>query len=604
MITIRHKIPEYLLWFALIFTLTWALYANTLINRFAFDDKSLVVENTFLKQPTPITTIFTTNYRAGSGFIGDGLYRPLVMLTYQFNAGHEIKPYPFHFFNVTVNALNAALLFLLLYLMFRNLPLAVIAGLLFGFHPLHTEAVANIAGRPELLCTFFLLLSWLALERFHIRWWSVPIGAALLFFALLSKETAVLFPFMVIAADVALGRALLTRLSFARYSVLAITVLVYIIIRWSILGPTAAGLDPYFVDNPIAHSPLMERVVTALTVFARYMVLVIFPWRLSSDYSYNQIPLQSSLLGFLPLTGLFLLLGMTFFVFWHRRQYPEFFLAGTVFLLPYLLVSNLFFPVGTIMGERLLYLPLAGFALAVAYPLSHNVLIHKKMVMAVLGIILVLFSIRTVTRNHDWYDDYSLFSSDLHHASRSVKVLCNLGYLTGTEGRIEESMEYFRKAMDICPEYDEAVKGYGKRLYDLKRYDESAEYYSRAVRIDPKKPDSRTDYAIVLKKLGRFDEAERELLAAIQLRPNHPLPYQELSSILIERQDFQGALRNLERAAELGGDKRVILNNTAAAQFFSGNIESAWATVRQAESLGIILNSEMVQSIQAAVSQR
>jgi hypothetical protein len=188
----KAKIPAVFLWSALIFAFTWALFANTLVNRFAFDDKSLVVENAFLKTHTPVSTIFSTNYRAGAGFTGDGLYRPLVMLSYQLNAGKEISPFPFHLFNVTLNAVNAALLFLLLYLLFRNLPLAIIAGLIFGVHPLHTEAVANIAGRPEILCTFFLLLSWLILERYRTRLWSIPVGAVFLFGALLSKETAVL----------------------------------------------------------------------------------------------------------------------------------------------------------------------------------------------------------------------------------------------------------------------------------------------------------------------------------------------------------------------------------------------------------------------------
>ncbi len=600
----RRKISVTAVWFALIFALTWALFANTLTNRFAFDDKSLIVENTFLQRHTPISTIFGSNYRAGSGFTGDGLYRPLVMLTYQLNAGKEIKPFPFHLFNVTLNALNAALLFLLLYLMFRNLAVAVMAGLLFGFHPLHTEAVANIAGRPEIMCTFFLVLSWLALERFRARWWAVPLGAALLFGALLSKETAVLFPFMALAADFALKRPVSSRSSLMRYGVLALAVAVYLAIRWSILGSTAAGLDPTFVDNPIAHSPVVERVATALAVFARYAGLVLFPLRLSSDYSYHQIPVQSSLFGVLPVAGLLLLIGMTAFAIWSRKRYPELFLAGVVFLLPYLLVSNLALPVGTIMGERLMYLPLAGFALAAGYALAQVLPRRKPLVMAVMGVVLVLFTIRTVTRNHDWYDDYSLFSADLHHASRSVKVLCNLGYLTGKDGRTEESMGYFRQALDIHPDYDEALRGYGKRLYDLKRFPESVEYYARAVQISPERPDFRTDYAIVLEKLNRMDEAERELMTVIRLSPNSPLPYQEMSAIKIARGEYGEALRYLERAAALGGDKRLILNNTAAAQFMSGDASTAWATVQRAESMGIRVNQEMAQTIRAALGQR
>ncbi|MHB9027910.1 MAG: tetratricopeptide repeat protein, partial [Candidatus Latescibacterota bacterium] len=228
---------------------------------------------------------------------------------------------------------------------------------------------------------------------------------------------------------------------------------------------------------------------------------------------------------------------------------------------------------------------------------------NRLATLGILGMILILFSARTVTRNSEWYDDYTLFSADLKKSPRSIKVLTNLGYLTGKKGHIEESMEYFRKALEIDPEYDDALKGYGRRLYDRKQYEESANYYAKAVRIAPENPDSHTDYAIVLQKLEQNDAAERELQIAIQLNPSKPLPYQEMSSVLIAKQDYQTALMYLRRAESLGGDARVILNNSAVAQYLSGNVQEAYQLVVQAQSRGIQINKELAVTILSRMKQ-
>jgi tetratricopeptide (TPR) repeat protein len=289
--------------------------------------------------------------------------------------------------------------------------------------------------------------------------------------------------------------------------------------------------------------------------------------------------------------------------FHFRKRSPLPLVALIFFFFPLLLVSNLLFPVGTIMGERLLYLPSTGYAVIGA--MIFTPLISKKnwAMTGALGLILILFSARTVTRNREWYDDYSLFSSDLKKVPRSIKVLTNLGYLSGKKGQLDESMEYFRKALEIDPDYDDALKGYGRRLYDRRQYEESANYYAKAVRIAPENPDSHTDFAIVLQKLDQYDAAESELRIAIKLNPSKPLPYQEMSSVLIAKQDYRAALEYLRQAESLGGDQRVILNNSAVAQFLSGNRDEAYRLVLRARSRGIQINEELAAAILSPVNQ-
>lgn len=590
------------IWSGLIFVIIWGLYANTLMHSFAFDDKSLVIENSYLKKNVSLKTLFFSTYRAGSGFTGDGLYRPLVMLSYKINATDEMSPFPFHLFNVTFNALNASLLFLLIFILFGNIPLAIFTALIFGFHPVHTEAVANIAGRPEILYVFFLFISWIVLERYGSRFWSLTFASALLFAALFSKETAVIFPFLLIAGDIIKKRPLLSGKSAVKYGIIVLTIILYLVLRMMIFGNIAPALDPDFVDNPIAHSQIYERIATASAVFFRYILIMIFPVKLSSDYSYHQIPIYQTFLKIPPAAGILILIAIPVIAVYYRKRYPVLSLAGAFFLIPFLIVSNIIFPIGTIMGERLLYLPAAGFALSVGFPLTRVYLCRKKTITAVLSLLLMLYAMRTVTRNLDWYDNYSLFSADVHNSPQSVKVLCNLGYLTGKNAN--ESMEYFRRAIEILPEYSDALKGYGKRLYDQKRFEESSEYYARAVNVSPGDPDSHIDYAIVLEKTGRLEEAEKELLISINLMPDNPTPYLEMSTIMIARENYTASLEYLKRASSLGGNKRIILNNTAVAQFLSGDVSAAHKTLSLAESLGISIHEDLARAIRTGAGPR
>ncbi len=222
-----------------------------------------------------------------------------------FNTGDSSDPFPFHLVNVTINALNTTLFFLLILAVSGDIVLSACAALIFGFHPIHTEVVANIAGRPELMYACFLLIAWIILERYRPKAWSSSAAALFLFAALLSKETAVMFPFMVIALDITQRRQIFTKTAAFRYIPMAAAIMLFLVIRQGVFS-NVPGFHVAVIDNPIAFSPPVERVATAFVVFVRYIVRIVFPYRLASDYSYNEIPAVSSFLHPAPLLGLLL----------------------------------------------------------------------------------------------------------------------------------------------------------------------------------------------------------------------------------------------------------------------------------------------------------
>ena len=169
-----------------------------------------------------------------------------------------------------------------------------------------------------------------------------------------------------------------------------------------------------FWDNPIAGAGWVAGRIAALSVAARYFALLIWPARLSSDYSYAQIPVGQ--VSDLPLAAAAIVLTATALVLAWRHSRMAFFLIASA-LLTWLPSSNLFFPIGTIMAERFLYLPAIAFAAALVALAGRA----PRFTPALAGALAVLLSARTVIRNPDWQSDLTLGESAVQTSPNSYK---------------------------------------------------------------------------------------------------------------------------------------------------------------------------------------
>jgi tetratricopeptide (TPR) repeat protein len=154
---------------------------------------------------------------------------------------------------------------------------------------------------------------------------------------------------------------------------------------------------------------------------AKYLGLMVWPARLSADYSYPQIPLADGRLSDW-LAWLVVAIVAAGIVLSYRRSKVAFFAAGFS-LITFLPASNLLIPMGTIMAERLLYLPAIGFSICLTlalYSLSQR--LHQPAIAAVLlCLIAVGLGARTHVRNADWKDDLTFWSVAVQTAPRSFK---------------------------------------------------------------------------------------------------------------------------------------------------------------------------------------
>ncbi|MBP6448627.1 MAG: DUF1736 domain-containing protein, partial [Saprospiraceae bacterium] len=276
-----------------LFVFSFLLYINTLGHNFVLDDPLAIELNKNVTSGlSGIIDIFKGGYREND--FGGQLYRPVSLV--QFAVEWEISPNNpaiHHFFNVLWYAACVVLVFMVLNQWFYkfNVLLPVVVALLFAAHPIHTEVVANIKSRDEIMSLFFVLSSFLSFGKYvHAgkkRW---LIGALLLYFlALISKESAVtMFPIFAMISWWMFNSDLKKSFSVGMWFVLP--VIGIFIIRHIIFGSTPAPVVD-IMDNPIVGAAgFTERIATSMVVLWKYFTLLILPHPLSSDYSYSVIP--------------------------------------------------------------------------------------------------------------------------------------------------------------------------------------------------------------------------------------------------------------------------------------------------------------------------
>lgn len=426
-------------------------YANSLKNGFTFDDVPIVVENSSLRSFAGIGHAFVSDWWDGTR-PQSLLYRPLTKATYVIDhaaAGLASRPaLPFHLQNLAWHAAASAALCVLVLELFTSPWLAFASAALFAVHPVHTEAVNGIVGRAELMSACFGFITLLAARRAR-----PVLAGVLLFLALLSKEQAIVIPLIPFLWfhpwKSPGGRRLLAGL--------AIAVVAYLALRTAVLGsPTGVAPSPpgsINVDNPIAGATGAARVWTPLRVFGHAATLLTFPRSLSADYSYDQIPLVASP-DLATILSIVALGALAFGAFALRKRAAPVSFGIAFFLLSWLVTSNIPIVIGTIFGERLLYLPSAGVCLAVASALA-AVPARRLGAVAIAALALAGFA-RTWARNPDWKNNAALFASTVATSPRSCKALDGYASELLTAGRPKDAIPWAERALAVYPDYPNA----------------------------------------------------------------------------------------------------------------------------------------------------
>lgn len=363
-----------------------------------------------------------------------GLYRPLTTLSYLFNyavLGNGTEPFGYHCFNLILHAINTGLVYALALAIFGRPAVAFVTAALWSLHPIQTEAVTNVVGRADMLAAFGVLAALFC----HIRrlrstgWtanaWLAGIAAAMLI-GISAKESAIVALVIVPLYDFVFDNKQPWKKRLPPYFALVVPCAGLLALRGWVLAAAPVSPTP-FVDNPLTGANFLSARLTAVRVIGKYLGLLVWPARLSYDYSYNEIPVLGAQSGIwewvTTTTALVICLGAVWaaFYFYRRNKALWFFLL--FFFAAMAPISNVFLLIGTVMGERLMYLPSVAVAACVAYGIyviSQRVGAQRTAVG--FSILLIALGARTFVRNNDWSDPERFWNSGLAAAPGSFKT--------------------------------------------------------------------------------------------------------------------------------------------------------------------------------------
>ena len=577
--------------FLLIALTTFILYFNTVQFDYAQDDAIVITENMYTQQGAKgISDLLTHDtffgfFKVEKNLVAGGRYRPLSLVTFALEKEwFGEAPHTSHLINLLLYALCGIFIYLMLKQLFKNAQekyarmqlLPLIATLLFIAHPMHTEAVANIKGRDEIMSMLFCSLgSWLLLQYMDSgkSFLKMLLSFVCFFLAMLSKENGVTF-FLVVPLMWWLFRKAEMK-SFVRLMIpIGAATGLFLFLR-QLYTHTALDKEVNeIMNNPFFGMSVREKYATIFYTFGKYLWLLLFPLKLTSDYYPFEVTAQS----FSSVPVLIMLAIIAFAIFlivkmWKREPIIAF--SILFFGLTFSVFSNLVFPVGTFMSERFVFMPSLGFCLLVAfgiYRLSDLLLKREtvtsnlplaKSALALLSFIMLAYTVRAITRNPVWENDYMLFTNDVLISPSSAKANNAAGGVlidyadrepdpAKKKQMTDQAKVYLKKALSLYPKYSNAYLLLGNAyLKGDKDYPSAFYYYKEGMLIYPGYTLAYKNMKVLMSNWKDFNAQRDSISVYIQQSPRDPVPYYFMGSLFENQNKPVSALAQYKKSLQL-----------------------------------------------------
>jgi len=543
-----------------------------------YDEQEALLGNPYVNaQGIPFWRVLHRDFWGLPPTASIGSYRPLPNLLWRPLWHLAESPWLLSWLNVLAHALNAALLASYTAAVTKDRKLGWIAGFaLLGMGVL-TEAVSGVVGLADVLAATGLLL---ALQATRRSLWVMPFGvAAGTLLGVLGKETALvglgLLPLLVWLTAPSLHgerprrwlRALVALVALALVTVLYVEVRRRVFpapLPASLAAPLPATASPpqrmahalarWFhqpqlptneLNNPLSIVPASRRVAAALSIYARGLGQVLFPWTLSGDYSYPQELAPRSLLAPWVLVGALLMAGPLLLALllatWRLGRDTSssqgalgeraLLVAGLAWIpLAYFPVSNLLIVLPTVRAERLWYVPALGAAWLIA--LGTQGLLRRarspRGALAARVVVLAFFAFQLVAaRRHacDYADDLAFWGATRRASPLSAKAHLNYSIMLGARGRLAERVVVGQRAVQLAPEWPMAHVYQGDALCRDGKPEQALPFYEAGFELSP---DNKSLIALGLQCLWETKhlmDYEGRLRAVAERHPGSWLAY-------------------------------------------------------------------------------
>lgn len=562
MIKSIQKIPT--LWLKVIlFVAAFAAYSNTLNHEFVLDDEIVFTKNKFVQEGlSGIDDILSHGFLYGFNQRNDQSYRPLTLINLAIEKQiFGNNPKAIHWMQVLIYAISIVLLFQFLILLFKSTDRSILfwVALLFALHPIHTEVVANIKSRDELLHFIFAILTlYYAIKYFDYKkikylWYSI----GFYLFALLSKEMAVTL-IVILPLCLWFFRTVdFKKLLSISWPIIGVFVL-YFGLRNFILDAVTFDEEMTVINNTLAAATsTSERLATNIYIFSEYVKLLFFPHPLSWDYSYphfsivdfsNKRVILTLILFFFALTASILKL----------KSKSIFSFCFFFFIAAFSVASNFFILIGSTLGERLLFFPSLAFSIFLVFGIhyiSKDVFQDKSrnatLINGILILVSLLYLFKTVDRNADWKNSLALFEAGVEATPNNTRAHSALAsaYRQNGEGiRSMEAQFWYQKAIN---------------------------HYQKSINLYEGNVDAHYNLGVTYMNLGSDTKAKTAFENCLSKEPNHLQALNNLGVIYFRSSDYNNALKYFTQCLKIDENFQNALANIGAVHHNLGNFNEA-----------------------------
>ncbi len=591
---------------------TFALYANSMLNGYVLDDVIMVRDNTIVaKGIKGIGELLSTPHMRGYLIIPNDTYRPLSLVMFAIETQFfGQSPAVNHFVNILVFIGCVLLLFTFINRFFDNeKPIAAFIGaLFFAIHPVHTEVVANIKSRDELLCFLFAFWALIVFMKYmkEGKMMQLISGSALVFLSIISKENTITFLGVVpllffVYKNNDRKRAIAVTIGTA------VSIIAFIAIRSAVLSAYDANTttDIEFIDNALVHAPnFASRIATAVYISGQYIKLLFVPYPLLCNYSYNAIPFAT-----FGSIGVLLSLAVYGFIIYFaiksliKKDRNPFAFAIIFFLMTISLFTNLFILIGAEMGERFLFMASAGWCMAIAFAADKWLItpaaaldfsgLKNPKVLAIIIPFSLIFGGMVYARNKDWKDNVYLYKVDLEKSPNDARLNYYLGtalaetvYPEEQDARRKveidsEAVVHLRASLAIYSLFSEANAEMG-RIFDRERQLDSAEIYDeRALKINPNHATATNNLGSVYLASGKYDKAIVMFKRALELNFDPKLAYFNMARTYNQMRKFDSAVACYKKTLEINPGYVDAYMEMGMSYFNMGRYDLAEANFKQ-----------------------
>lgn len=541
--------------------MAFAAFGQSLWQDFApIDDTLLVRENLAVRGLSWANIVYVfTHY-------DPEIYIPVTFLSFQINyVLGGLDPYGFHLGNLLMHIGNAMLVFALLKRLVRSDYLAFLGATIFAVHPLHTEAVVWIAGRKDLLSTFFYLLTLIAYLR-HRDGMRGMYLLSILFavLAMLSKAMAMTLPAVLILLDWYLPfdtrrRVMVSNPSDSegvsnqtcgatqgdtRFWKIFLNKIPFIF-----LSVLCAYIAIGGKARVVGSTSMFDTGLVAIRSTAHYLWQMIVPMGFSVFYQQRD-PLLNAVF-FLSLLFLLFLVALA----WHFRRSKPWISFGLLFYFITLSPTFLNFHKGLIVFyavDRYAYLPSIG-VIFVVMMLFKEVRAEgerqKNIFGSILVIIALIFILLSRHQTRVWDSPETLYRHAVSvdgasvparstlaqvlrqmkrnteafevlreglHLGDDVSYHLEAGNIYAANGQIADAIEEFTKASQMKPDLPEPLFSIGSLEDQRGNSDLALEYYRKALALDTSYVAARSRIAGILIHRKEYAEAEEQLAEALR----------------------------------------------------------------------------------------